>query len=82
MKTLFSVINKFFLLRNRLLMNDQHLHLLQADALKHLGLDELGYVFMTIDDNWSLPERDNVTGIAIHNLIILYHHVLTNFTSS
>ena len=40
--------------------------MVQADALKNLGLDELGYVFLTIDDNWSLPERHNVTGILIY----------------
>ena len=42
--------------------------MVQADALKVLGLDELGYVFLTIDDNWSLPERHNVTGIVMENI--------------
>ena len=42
--------------------------MVQADALKSLGLDELGYVFLTIDDNWSLPERHNVTGIVLEKI--------------
>ena len=41
------------------------MYLVQADSLKRLGLDDLGYVFLTIDDNWSLPERHNVTGILM-----------------
>ena len=49
----------------------------QADALKYLGLDELGYVFLTIDDNWHLPDRDNITGNVIllaqlHQCIYIY----------
>ena len=34
----------------------------QVDALKDLGLDELGYVYLTIDDQWHLPNRDDITG--------------------
>ena len=30
-----------------------------ADALKRLKLDKLGYVYLTIDDFWNLPQRDN-----------------------
>ena len=33
-----------------------------ADALKRLKLDKLGYVYLTIDDFWNLPQRDSVTG--------------------
>ena len=35
----------------------------QVDALKDLGLDKLGYVYLTIDDQWHLPNRDNETGM-------------------
>ena len=34
----------------------------QSDAMVELGLDKLGYTFLTIDDFWQLPERDAVTG--------------------
>ena len=30
-----------------------------ADSLKRLKLDKLGYVYLTIDDFWNLPQRDN-----------------------
>ena len=30
-----------------------------ADALKRLKLDRLGYVYLTIDDFWNLPQRDH-----------------------
>ena len=33
-----------------------------ADSLKRLKLDKLGYVYLTIDDFWNLPQRDSVTG--------------------
>ena len=33
-----------------------------ADAIKRLKLDQLGYVYLTIDDFWNLPQRDPVTG--------------------
>merc|ERR1719369_539142 len=39
----------------------------QADAMIELELDKLGYVFLTIDDGWHLPERDNVTGRMVEN---------------
>lgn len=34
----------------------------QMDALLDLELDKFGYNFLTIDDFWQLPERDNLTG--------------------
>ena len=39
----------------------------QAIALQDLGLDELGYKFLTIDDQWHLPNRDAVTNRMIAN---------------
>merc|ERR1712038_1682292 len=33
----------------------------QVDALLNLELDKYGYNFLTIDDYWQLPERDNET---------------------
>ena len=36
----------------------------QADALKNLGLDKLGYTYLTIDDQWHLPDRDSETGTS------------------
>ena len=39
----------------------------QAIALQNLGLDELGYKFLTIDDQWHLPNRDAVTNCMIAN---------------
>ena len=34
----------------------------QVNALKNLGLDKLGYTYLTIDDQWHLPDRDSETG--------------------
>ena len=39
----------------------------QAIALQDLGLDELGYEFLTIDDQWHLPNRDAETNRMIAN---------------
>ena len=38
-----------------------------ADSIKRLKLDEFGYVYLTIDDFWNLPERDAVTGQMLVN---------------
>ena len=29
-----------------------------ADSIKRLGLDEFGYVYLTVDDFWNTPDRD------------------------
>ena len=43
----------------------------QVDALKNLGLDKLGYTYLTIDDQWHLPDRDSETGICKYELMDL-----------
>ena len=42
--------------------NSEERMISQVDALLELGLDKFGYTFLTIDDRWQLPERDNATG--------------------
>ena len=42
--------------------NSEEKMISQVDALLELGLDKFGYTFLTIDDYWQLPERDNATG--------------------
>ena len=32
-----------------------------ADAIKRLKLDKFGYIYVTIDDFWNLPDRHNET---------------------
>ena len=39
----------------------------QTVYLQDLGLDDLGYEFLTIDDQWHLPNRDAVTNRMIAN---------------
>merc|ERR1711970_70824 len=39
----------------------------QMEALLDLGLDKVGYQFLTIDDYWQLPERDNLTGRMVED---------------
>ena len=46
--------------------------------MKDLGLDELGYVYLTIDDRWSLPDRDNVTGVITPYAVIYATVVIFN----
>ena len=29
-----------------------------ADSIKRLGLDDYGYVYLTVDDYWNTPDRD------------------------
>ena len=45
--------------------NSQDKMISQIDALLELKLDEFGYNYMTIDDYWQLPDRDNDTGMMI-----------------
>ena len=42
--------------------NSEEKMISQVDALLELGLEQFGYTFLTIDDFWQLPERDNATG--------------------
>ena len=44
-----------------------------ADAIKRLKLDQLGYVYLTIDDFWNLPQRDPVTGQMLVCVKFLKH---------
>ena len=32
-----------------------------ADAIKSLKLDQFGYLYLTVDDLWNLPDRDQET---------------------
>ena len=32
-----------------------------ADSIKRLNLDKFGYVYLTVDDFWNLPDRDPQT---------------------
>ena len=45
--------------------NSQDKMISQIDALLELKLDQFGYNYMTIDDYWQLPDRDNDTGMMI-----------------
>ena len=47
--------------------NNQQKMVMQMDALVGLGLDKLGYRFLTIDDRWHLPDRDPVTGRMVED---------------
>lgn len=38
-----------------------------AEAIKRLGLDTLGYIYVTIDDFWNLPDRDAKTQRMLTN---------------
>ena len=35
-----------------------------ADSIVALGLDKVGYVFLTVDDYWNTPERDTFGNMA------------------
>lgn len=39
-------------------LNDEEKMVGIADAIKRLGLDEFGYVYLTVDDFWNTPDRD------------------------
>ena len=39
-----------------------------ADAIKNLKLDQYGYIYLTVDDLWNLPDRDPETKNFLVNL--------------
>lgn len=47
--------------------NSEEKMIAQADALLELGLDKVGYTYLTIDDYWQLPDRDNLTGRMVED---------------
>ena len=47
--------------------NSQEKMISQMDALLELGLDRFGYRYLTIDDRWHLPDRDNMTGRMVED---------------
>merc|ERR1711970_829572 len=47
--------------------NSQVKMISQMDALLDLELDKFGYNFLTIDDYWQLPDRDEVTGRMVED---------------
>ena len=47
--------------------NSQVKMISQMDALLDLELNKFGYNFLTIDDYWQLPDRDEVTGRMVED---------------
>merc|ERR1711942_459320 len=47
--------------------NSQEKMISQMNALLELGLDRFGYRYLTIDDRWHLPDRDNMTGRMVED---------------
>ena len=39
--------------------NDEEKMIGIADSIKRLGLDQYGYIWLTVDDYWNLPARDD-----------------------